>query len=1317
MALQHNRRLRVNYVLMLLVFALFGVPAACGADDSTSPTWQESFDKGISAAHPYYKDGTMASLEATADGTIRATLPGERALEGFHVSATGLPANRRFTVKARVRGKGDLLFALHSSSGWLYAPVHTLEDDWLVLTAGKTTGPGETTLSIFFLSASKKQPGAVFEVDDVQVSAEAPLVVADVEVPPRKFEAEAFAVVADTVTDEETASDGRGVSDGRSLRLEGLPFPRTSRLVSVYVRVRTGAKKSRLTSVSRRCGQGQTLRSVSLTPSPDWQWACVPAVSAEEVGDALILTGRVDEAGSTPLAFDCVVLSTDAELDVAALEDVAATVPKGPLARVVKTSEAPVVDGKSEDPCWKCAVTVMDFLAYSTFTPLAEPTGVRFVHDDTHLYVLVVAQESVLDVAAQRRHEIRAKATDRDGKVLRDDSCMVLLSPEGSEDAYEFSVNTLGTLVDAHCRMSDLWSTRDVSWNADVDAAVRQEDGYWVAEMAIPLADLGVTTPVDGQRWQAVVARIGQTRGELGTWNHSLAGAHRPATTGTLVFGESGVGLAPVKPLRALEVGRDTLEVVLHPDCREGGQSGAGVVLWSQVASSGKAATRDVTHVTGETVKATHPIVVQESGPVTVNWMAMDAATLEPLYVSPVIHTSVQSSQAVLTLSTDGAYRVVVNDQPVASGASAAGTSVRVPLREGENVIAVEAVSGEASLELAGPVETHTPIRWRMNNAAAKDALSAKLDDRMWRLAEPVGQMPDGEPMLGQSGTPTVFRHTLLVRHTRIWPKPEPTFCIAGNGMQNINFTAMGLVGKRLMDWQVDIAMPEGYEVVGSTGFYGKNVATQPLFQWEPVGEVTIDGEQLQLHRVRADKPVRPGRHQIMSQFQLMVRIADPKLVPPGSRSTWYYWTQANDGSMTESRSSFIVEALPPLAGEQPKEFVMQLWGSISRMDEDDLREPLLATIRAAGFNEFVTNDRWSSEHGDDYGLRTQMLLSFQSWSIDVRPHLEQNPEDRLIDRQGKPSSALMCLTQLLGDGWPAVDEQIAKELEESGADIAQYDYEFSPMTGPHSCYCERCLTAFRGHGKLPSDVTLTAAAIQADHADAWVDFMAWRVAQLLGKMKDSVHSARPGTKFSVYSGYHLPDNAARYGIDWSYVGQMKAADIIGCGYGRPVPAIHDTVEAAEGIPAVFGVLITPYRPALDQPVTLASKARILRRAIDATGGVLLYERRSMDGRWWFAVAEVSRLIAAYEDLFLHVRPENIEGQDAAAVQLLRGKDVSLVCVMNGSSKPRAFELALPAELGDGKEFYSDKSVSAGKVVKVSLSPGEVAVYVLGAAR
>jgi len=1302
------------FVLVLVASSL--VSPANAADESAAPTWREDFNQGIGAAHPYYSDGKTAALEATGEGTIRATLPGERLLEGFRVSATGLPGNRLVTVKARVRGKGDLLLALNSGNGWLYAPTHALTGDWQILTAAKAMGDRDKVLTIYFISSGKKQPGAVFEVDDVQVFVESPLEVADVELPPCKFEAEAFAAATGTVAEDATAGGKRLVADARALRLDGLPFPRTGRPVSVHVRIRTGTEKSRLNVVSTRTGRDQTIRSLALTSSPDWQWVCLPAVSVEEVGNGLSLVGRVDDAGTAPLAIDCVVLSIEAKLDAATLDAVQATTADAPSVCVAKTSQPPAIDGKPDDPCWAGAVAVSDFLAYDTFAPLAQPTTARFAYDATRLFVLLEAVEPVLDVAAQRRHEILAKATQRDGKVLSDDSCLVLLSPVGSEDAYEFSVNTLGTLLDARCRMSDLWSTRDVSWNADVDVAARQEDGYWVAELAIPLAELGVSAPLDGRRWQAAVARIARSRGELGTWNHSQGGAHRPVTMGTLVFGEPTAGLVPGKPLQMFEPGENSLEVAIHPRSSDANPTVAGIYLWSEVRSSDESVSRELTHVPGRTTRAKHTIDMHQSGPVEVTWGALDAATLRPLYVSPTIHTSVRSSQAMLTLSTEGSYRVVVNDQTVASGGSAANSRIRLPLRQGENVIAVEAADGAASLQLEGPADTHTSIRWRMNDAATKDALSSRLDDRTWPLAAPADEKPGGISTLGKSGTPTVFRHTMLLSHTRVWPKPLPALYIADNSVQHINFTATGLAGKRLLNWQVYLAVPAGYEVLGSTGYYGNQVATQPLFQCERVGDVTIDNGPLQLYRVTATKPLLPGRHEIMSTFQLMVRIADAKLAPPGSQSTWYYWTVANDGSLTEPQSSFTVEALPPLAGRQPKEFVLQLWGGLQRMDNDDLREPLLATLQAAGFNEFVSGDRWLADHRNKYGLRSQMLLSFQVWCIDVREHLKQHPDDRLIDRQGKPDDTLMCTSRLLGDGWPVVDRQIARELEENQPDVAQYDYEFPPMTGPHSCYCERCLEAFRSYSKLPEGAALSPDTIQAEHAEAWVDFMACRVARLLQKMKDSVHAARPGTKFSVYSGYHLPDNAARYGIDWRYLGKMRSTDIAGCGYGRPVPAIEDTLEAVNGIPAIFGVLLTPYRTELDRPVTPAGKARLLRRAIDATGGVLVYERRSVDGRWWYAVAEVSRLIASYEDLFLHARPEPIAGQDPANVQILRGKEATLVCVMNDSSKARNITLTLPVDLGDGNEFYSDQAVHAGETVRLELPPGGVAVYVFGGA-
>src|SRR5690606_7878058 len=128
-----------------------------------------------------------------------------------------------------------------------------------------------------------------------------------------------------------------------------------------------------------------------------------------------------------------------------------------------------------------------------------------------------------------------------------------------------------------------------------------------------------------------------------------------------------------------------------------------------------------------------------------------------------------------------------------------------------------------------------------------------------------------------------------------------------------------------------------------------------------------------------------------------------------------------------------------------------------------------------------------------------------------------------------------------------------------------------------HSCYCPRCLAAFRTHAGLAESVKLDGPAISRDYPTEWTDFMALQCARLFRKMKESVHQIAPGTVFEVYSGYQNPDNPKLYGVDWRYVGQLRAADRATMGYGRPVAAIAATHEALGGIPALFGEILHPF--------------------------------------------------------------------------------------------------------------------------------------------
>jgi len=339
--------------------------------------------------------------------------------------------------------------------------------------------------------------------------------------------------------------------------------------------------------------------------------------------------------------------------------------------------------------------------------------------------------------------------------------------------------------------------------------------------------------------------------------------------------------------------------------------------------------------------------------------------------------------------------------------------------------------------------------------------------------------------------------------------------------------------------------------------------------------------------------------------------------------------------------------------------------------------------------------------------------VNFQAWSLNVKPHLEKHPNERLIDADGKPNDGRLCTTLLLGDSWCAVEAKLREKIETTVANTLDYDYEYSPFSGPHSCYCPRCLADFRDYAKLDRGEELDSEIIRERYEERWVDFMARRAAHIFRKFRETIHQLSPGTKFSVYSGYQTPENPIRYGVNWDYVGELQACDRVGCGYGRPMDAIPRTIGGLNGIPTVFGALIRPYDTKEAVPLVPLTKARLLRRALDSTGGVLIYNRLPLDGRSWRAIAETTRLVATYESLFLTGKRDCLPGYEDARVQVLSDGKRTLVCALNGGSSSLDLRLTLPAEAGSGREFYSGRIVDAGQTVSCPLTTGEAVVFVL----
>ncbi len=973
--------------------------------------------------------------------------------------------------------------------------------------------------------------------------------------------------------------------------------------------------------------------------------------------------------------------------------------PPQPAVRVGKSAQPPVIDGRGEEPLWRQTVAIRDFQIAGNHRPAADPTLVRFAWDAQHLYVLARFEESLLNVAMQRVHEVRMREKTLDGKVFEDDSLLLIVRPEGGENAYEFAVNLLGTLADARTKSDNLWGGRDFSWNSGAKVAATVHDGFWEVEMAIPWKALSAT-PTPGAAWEVVLARAARGREEFSSWNPSApAGIHTPEALGRLIFADTVIGLDIENPLKVLEPGRNRFELLFEPG------SSDPVTLKTTFQSFGKEKQRSAeVKLAGKPLREVCEVEVEEVGVMPFGWSVRDAGTLQPLYVSPLRQLQAVRSFAQLQIETQGRYRVAVRGEVIKEGEG--NGVVRLPLQRGENRLRVWVESGSAKLGIEG----QEGVRWRTIAGVKPEEITSIAEPPATSLLEET-QEPLGSP--GQGGT--LFTHSLLYENARLWPLQQPVWLAAGVP-QFLTFTTQGIPSRNLTNWRMEVRVPNFVEVRQASGFYRSNVEGKAAFHVERKGEEN----GLALYEVTADQPLPPRAHQhhLVQVLQLSLKAdanADQKA------GEWFLESRsfADDGHTSEITQRHALAFLPKPAGRQPKKLTWMLWGgTFGALDNEALRRDLLETARAVGFNEITSGDAWTSKVGKEYGIANHLEVYFREGRVDLREHLKKHPEQRLIKPSGEPSHELMCATDLLGEGWPAAAAALVAFAEPRGADVVCYDYEYPPLRGPHSCYCERCLAAFRTAAGLGEGVKLSAESIAGEHKAAWVDFMARRVARLLAKMKKEVNAMPGNPHFTVYSGYQSDENAARYGIDWDYVAEEGAADGAACGYGRPVEEMKRLVETFRGKPVVMGELLLPYLSKgtleRDTPLTPTTKARLLRLSLDASGGILIYDRHSVDGRTWHALGEVSRLVARYEPLFLEHRLEAVPGADEAHVQLLRGEKGSLLCVMNVTAREMVFRFPLPEGYGEAREWEGNRTIAPGGKVEVTLPPGEFIVYELG---
>jgi len=167
------------------------------------------------------------------------------------------------------------------------------------------------------------------------------------------------------------------------------------------------------------------------------------------------------------------------------------------------------VDGRLDEEVWSRALVGSGFTQRERpAEPATERTEVMVVYTPTTLYIGLRCFDS-------HPEKIIAKEMERDGRLFRDDSVIVMLDTfHDHRNGYFLEVNPNGAILDA--LSTDEGRDLNSDWNGVWTAAARITPEGWTAEMAIPFSTLRFDPATD--TWGFNVRRLVARKAEQSYW-------------------------------------------------------------------------------------------------------------------------------------------------------------------------------------------------------------------------------------------------------------------------------------------------------------------------------------------------------------------------------------------------------------------------------------------------------------------------------------------------------------------------------------------------------------------------------------------------------------------------------------------------------------------------------------------------------------------------------------------------------------------------------------------------------------------------------
>jgi hypothetical protein len=165
---------------------------------------------------------------------------------------------------------------------------------------------------------------------------------------------------------------------------------------------------------------------------------------------------------------------------------------------------APLIDGKLDDPCWKNAQTANGFCKFGNPEPAAPDTKVKMCYDKQNIYFAVSAEEP-----------LTSKIRGAKGSPWSGDCIEFFLAPDNKKYYWHIIVDCEGNL---YTGINDGSERRT---KLPIKAKTSVGNGQWTLEMSIPFANLKTIYPKDNTKWAFNTARVRRTaypKTEISSW-------------------------------------------------------------------------------------------------------------------------------------------------------------------------------------------------------------------------------------------------------------------------------------------------------------------------------------------------------------------------------------------------------------------------------------------------------------------------------------------------------------------------------------------------------------------------------------------------------------------------------------------------------------------------------------------------------------------------------------------------------------------------------------------------------------------------------